>query len=244
MLDFVLLVCVWSLISAVLGVFQGHSTPPGCDKIAAQVCEDDMLQCQLYSGPSDDPKTMCKCSTAFYGACLRQAGCESSRQVGALTKHEIYMKVCVQTIMKYDCPDTTICAINCASDTYVDQNSSKIIPFNNYGEYYLRLKFCLQKVSTDKFNRYRFVDPGDCKALSDYQICTRWVPPLAFVPVALPKTTSFIEIDSCNFNETTGYSCPVNTNSARVYGNSVIWPRSYDVAQTAVSICRTNGKVF
>jgi hypothetical protein len=48
--------------------------PPGCDAIAAQKCEDAFLNCQLYNGPANDPKTICDCSTIYYGSCLSAAG--------------------------------------------------------------------------------------------------------------------------------------------------------------------------
>lgn len=225
-------------------MFMGQEFPPGCDKDAAQICEFELLQCQLFTGPSDDPATMCGCASTFFGKCLRNAGCETDRQVGALTKHEVYMKVCVDTIMRYDCADTTMCSINCASEDLVNKDTAKIIPFNNYGEYWLRLRFCRSKVDFVRLQRYRIIDPGDCKNLVDFQICTRWIPPLTFVPVALPADTYFVEIDSCEISNTTTSCRTVDPRPSRVYGNRVIWPRSYDVAQTAVSICSSNGKCF
>lgn len=238
--EFSLFVLILSLICSSQAMYEGQEFPPGCDKDAAQICEYELLQCQLFTGPSDDPATMCACASTFYGDCLRRAGCETARQVGALTQHEVYMKVCVDTIMKYDCPDTTMCSINCASETLV-QPSDNIIPFNNYGEYYLRMKFCRRIVDPIRKKRYGVVDAGDCKTLSDYQICTRWIPPLTFVPVAIPSDTTFAEIDSCRHNDTTGESyCLNEPKPARVYGNQIIWPRSYDVAQTEVSICSTD----
>ena len=231
------------LAAGSLAIFKGQEFPPGCDKVAAQVCEDQLLQCQLFTGPSDDPATMCACASTFFGECVRSAGCETDRQVGALTANEVYMKVCVDTIMKYDCPDTTMCSMNCASEGVVDKDTAKIIPFNNYGEYYLRLKFCRRTVDQNTLKRYGLVYTGDCRKNADYQICTRWVPPLTFVPVAIPADSTFIEIDSCNLTDsgTVAVCEEVDPKPARVYGNQIIWPRSYDVAQTAVSICESNG---
>lgn len=231
---------VWLLLAqTVCSIYFGEEFPPGCDESAAHTCEFELLQCQLFAGPSDDPETMCGCASSFFGDCLRRAGCETARQVGELTDHEVYMKVCVDTIMKYDCQDTTMCAINCASETIVEPDA-KIIPFNNYGEYYLRLKFCRREVDPIRLKRYGVVESGDCKKLEDYQVCTRWVPPLTFVPVAIPLDTTFVEVDSCTLNGTQ-YECrEVDPKPSRLYGNQVIFPRSYDVAQTAVSICATN----
>jgi hypothetical protein len=63
--------------------------PPGCDIEAALVCEKSFLNCKLFTGPADDPKTLvrvclkclsiiffikCTCGEQFYGDCLRRAG--------------------------------------------------------------------------------------------------------------------------------------------------------------------------
>lgn len=145
----------------------------------------------------------------------------------------------------------------------MDKNSSQIIPFNNYGQYFLRVKICIRTVQAQKYGSYRIVDPGNCKSLSEYQLCTRWVPPLTFVPVAVPASTYFVEVDSCQvFHPVTGVAINRSTDiiagasppftfncfngdpapPARIYGNKVLWPTSYDVAQTAVSICSSDGK--
>lgn len=241
-----ILLLIFSLYNHVIQcMYYGQEFPPGCDEAAADICEYELLQCQLFTGPSDDPTTMCNCASIFFGNCLRRAGCETARQVGALTKHEVYMKVCVDTIMKYDCIDTTMCSINCATEGLV-ASDAKIIPFNNYGEYYLRLKFCRNKIDNIRLSRYGVVESGDCKKLSDYQICTRWIPPLTFVPVAIPSDSTFTEVDSCIFNTTlNNYFCySTNPKPARIYGNEVIWPRSFDVAQSLVSICASNGNLL
>jgi hypothetical protein len=127
--------------------------PPGCDEIAAQKCEHDLLQCGLFNGPADDPTTKCNCGTEFYGECIRLAGCETHPQVGALTKHEIYMKTCVDFIIQYDCPSSLICALNCASDTVIDPKNTKVIPFNNYGNYYLRVRICRNDIHQKNLDR-------------------------------------------------------------------------------------------
>ena len=33
--------------------------------------------------------------------------------------------------------------------------------------------------------------------VSDFATCSRFIPPLHFVPVALPKNTTYIEVDNC-----------------------------------------------
>jgi len=48
---------------------------------AALACEYDFLQCRLFTGPADDPATMCACGEIFYGQCLRAAGCQTHLQV-------------------------------------------------------------------------------------------------------------------------------------------------------------------
>ena len=63
-----------------------------------------------------------------------------------MTLHEIYMKTCVDFIMKNNCPDPLICGINCATDKEIVRNEMKIVPFNNHGVNYLRIRTCLFKV--------------------------------------------------------------------------------------------------
>jgi hypothetical protein len=58
-------------------VFQEYPRP--CDVAAAAKCEYDNLICKLFTGPADDPTTLCRCGGVFYGECLRMAG------VGTLT---------------------------------------------------------------------------------------------------------------------------------------------------------------
>jgi hypothetical protein len=53
-------------------VFQTY--PPGCDVDAAAQCEYDNLICKLFTGPANDPATLCRCGGIFYGECLRKAG--------------------------------------------------------------------------------------------------------------------------------------------------------------------------
>jgi hypothetical protein len=150
--------------------------------------------------------------------------------------------------MENNCPDPLICATNCASDTSIDTNQMKIIPFNNYGESYLRIRTCLYKVHAQRLDRYATIQQGACSSLSDFEVCTRLIPPQTFVPVALPINTTYIEIDSCevirgagSYNQT--YNCNQD-NPTRIYGNQYLFPRSFDVAQTNNSVCTTDGKLF
>lgn len=64
------------------------------------------------------------------------------------------MKTCIDLIINYDCPSSMMCAINCASDTQIDLSTTKIIPFNNYGAYYLRIRICENKVQSQQLSRY------------------------------------------------------------------------------------------
>lgn len=212
--------------------------PPGCNEDAALQCEFEFLQCKLFNGPANDAKTLCDCASIFYGECLRLAGCETAREVGPLSDNEIYMKTCVDFIIENDCPDPLICSMNCASDTSVDTDIMKIIPFNNYGEYYLRVRTCLFKVHDQRLERYSTIEQVACSSLQDFQVCSRFIPPLTFVPVALPINTTYIEIDSCEIFGNGTFVCKdSDPPPSRVYGNSFLFPRSFDVAQTNVSIC-------
>lgn len=158
------------------------------------------------------------------------------------------MKTCVDFIMENNCPDPLICSINCASDGSIDPDAAKIIPFNNYGVSYLRIRTCLYKVHEQRLARYSTIVQGACKGLSEFQVCSRLIPPLTFVPVALPINTTYIEIDSCVVTDNAGtynqtYTCD-EKNPSRVYGNQYLFPRSFDVAQTNVSVCAADSKIL
>jgi len=62
------------------------------------------------------------------------------------------MKTCVDFIMTNNCPDTLICGINCATDDSINKNDMKIVPFNNHGIYYLRIRTCLFKVHSVSYD--------------------------------------------------------------------------------------------
>lgn len=216
--------------------------PPGCDVVAAQQCEYDLLKCRLFTGPANDAVSSCKCGREYHGKCLREAGCEFAKEVGALTKHEIYTKTCIDLIIKFDCPDVMICATNCASNAQIDRASSKIIPFNNYGKYYLRIRTCDRGINEKRFKQYTMVQSGYCTNLTEYTTCARYIPPFTYTPVAVPITTTYLEVDSCQLLADGTYYCFESGENApvRVYGNKVIWPRSFDVPQTNVSICSSD----
>lgn len=169
--------------------------------------------------------------------------------MGPLTKHEIYMKTCVDFIIENNCPDPLICSINCASDRSIDTKIMKIIPFNNYGNSYLRIRTCLFKVHEQRLQRYSNIVQGACSTLSEFEVCSRFIPPMTFVPVALPINTTYIEIDSCKVigtaegGESLTYSCN-EQNPTRVYGNQYLFPRSFDVPQTNLSVCAADSKLF
>lgn len=147
--------------------------------------------------------------------------------------------------MTYNCPDPLICGINCASNDNIDTSSTKIIPFNNYGQYYLRIRTCLLKIQQQRLSRYSLIQQGSCNGLNDFEICSRWVPPLTYAPVALPINTTYITVDSCiiTTDPITGgtvYKCLDNPIPVKIYGNRFLFPRSYDVPQTANSTCASN----
>eukprot|EP01038_Epipyxis_sp_PR26KG_P007507 gene7507-10229_t len=228
----------------VYGGFQGVY-PPGCNEAAALKCEYDFLLCKLFTGPANDPTTLCNCARTFYGSCLRLAGCETAREVGALTNHEIYLKTCVDFIIANNCPDPLICSMNCASDTQIETNIMKIIPFNNYGQYYLRVKTCLAKVHPQVYARYSNIQQVTCKQVSDFVACSRWIPPKTYIPVALPINATYVEIDSCevstNSEGNSTYQCfSSSPDPVRIYGNKYLFPNTFDVAQSNISICSSN----
>ena len=157
------------------------------------------------------------------------------------------MKTCVDFIIENNCPDPLICSINCASDQSIDTSIMKIIPFNNYGEDYLRIRTCLFKVHEQRLERYSTIVQGACSTLSDFEVCSRFIPPLTFVPVALPINTTYIEIDSCKVTGSNGadnqtFSCNAQ-NPARVYGNQYLFPLTFDVTQTSASACAQDCRV-
>jgi hypothetical protein len=216
--------------------------PPGCDTNAAQQCEYNLLNCQLFSGPANDPVSACKCGRTYYGECLRLAGCSFANEVGALTQHQIYTKTCVDFIVKYNCPDTLICAVNCASSTQIDKKTAKIIPFNNYGKYFLRVRICRKKLNDPRFAQYAMVQTGYCSDISDYQVCNRYIPPNTYTPLAIPFDTTYVDVDSCIPLSDGTYYCfgAGEFGPQRIFGNEVIWPTSSAVKKTNASICSTD----
>lgn len=153
------------------------------------------------------------------------------------------MATCVAFIMEHDCPDPLICSINCASDEQIDSSTTKIIPFNNYGQYYLRTRVCLTKIQEQRLQRYSVIQQVTCSDLSDFSICNRWVPPSSFVPVALPINTTYIEIDSCVVNSDGTYTCLDTPGPQQVYGNSFLFPKSFEVTPSNQTTCSTDCKL-
>lgn len=151
------------------------------------------------------------------------------------------MKTCIDFIIENNCPDPMICGINCASQESVELDSVKIIPFNNYGQYYLRIKSCVYKTHPNKLERYSTIDQVACTNLEEFQSCSRFIPPSSFVPVALPIDTTYVEIDSCVVDSNNTYTCLSNPAPVRVYGNERLFPRSFDTEQTSLSVCSSNG---
>lgn len=154
------------------------------------------------------------------------------------------MSTCVDFIIEYDCADATMCAINCASDTTIDRSNTKIIPFNNYGQYYLRTRICLAKVQEQRLQRYSVIQQVTCSSTSDFSICNRWIPPSSFVPVALPINTTYIEIDSCIITNNGSYSCLKTPGPQQVYGNSYLFPTSFEVSPSNSTTCTADCKLF
>lgn len=231
-------------VLCVLSVAQfGGEYPPICDIDAATKCEYDFLQCRLFTGPADDAVTMCNCGEIYFGECLRKAGCTFGRELDRLSTHDIYARICVNHIMKYDCPNTLMCSVNCASELRINTSTDKVIPFNNYGSYSLRIRICDRTLHPQKLERYANVIPVPCEKLSDFKICSRWVPSLTFVPVAIPSNTTYIEVDSCEVLADGSQYCHTTTEPlpTRVYGNKFIFASQYNVAQSNVSICKTDG---
>lgn len=215
--------------------------PPGCDVVAAQKCEDDFLNCHLYLGNEFNDATMCNCGYNYYSKCLPLAGCETAKQVGPFTDHLIYLKTCVDLIIQYNCPDPLICALNCASDIYATTNTTNtnILPINNYGEYHLRIRLCMNRIDTQVLDRYSIMQVGFCKNITEYISCSRFIPPHSFIPVIIPSTATSIAIDSCtisSYNGSPTYNCvDSGIPPYLLYGNDIMFPPSFDVFRTNTS---------
>ena len=156
------------------------------------------------------------------------------------TPHMIYLKECVDFIMKYDCSDPLMCAWNCASSGKLSGVSYNLVPFNNYGSYYLRIKLCSGVANVQQLQRYGIVSPLTCSSKDDFQFCNQWVPNDAFIFVALPTNTTYIEVDYCQQagNNSICYESPPPT---RLYGNKLLFTSTFDVTKTSDSICYNDG---
>lgn len=276
--------------------------PPGCNQVSAQHCEDEYLNCVLYTGPANDAPTICSCSATYYSTCLPlageiltanmlasghlrlvqliggiqsngdylhpyrwepmttvkhsvyllrglptrkvsdalhhlNAGCETAPQVGPFTNHDIYHRTCVDVIMANNCPDSTICAINCASNGPINATTSHILPINNYGNYYLRIRLCMDTVHPQSLKRFSTVNTVFCQAISDFTVCSRFIPPHSFIPVAIPKSVSSIVIDSCEIINGAYICHTIDPAPQRLYGNKFMFPSTYDVPIPDGSSC-------
>ena len=211
----------------------------GCNTTLAKDCELQLLSCRLFSGPANDEATMCRCGEDFFGKCLRNAGCEMHEEVNP--PGQLYFDKCVDHIMRYDCnpPDALMCAVNCASPGTIDVDKSMIVIFNNYGEYYLRIRICKNIVHPLRFDNYSIVDPIPCNE-DTFKTCGRWIPPQTFTPVALPSETTYIEIDSCLITPEGTQLCIDSEKPVRVYGNSQLFPEKYDVPKGPASVCSSD----
>lgn len=150
------------------------------------------------------------------------------------------MKTCVNSIIRNDCSSVLPCAINCASDGIINAKLSKIIPFNNFGQYYLRIRICQNKVHLEKLKRYSTINMATCNRIKDFVSCSKWIPPMTYVPVALPINTTYIEVDSCVI-DSHGTRCLETPGIVRVYGSEYLFPSSFDVPHTNMSICSSDG---
>ena len=240
----------FSLCVYYITLFSSHMMflqyPPLCDEEAAIACEFEFLQCRLFSGPADDPETMCACGESFYGDCIRRAGCVMDQEFDKLGNNEIYLKKCVDHVVKFDCESTLMCSVNCASEGTINASTAQIMPINNYGDQHLRLRFCDQKLHVNQLEKFSTVVSLACSAMTDFLVCERWIPPFTFTTVSIPSTTTYMEIDYCDVNPDDPLDRFCHTTDPppdRLYGSSVLFPSTFDVTQTAVSVCTTDGKV-
>jgi hypothetical protein len=188
---------------------------------------------------------MCACGESFYGDCIRRAGCVMDTEFDQLGNNEVFLKKCADHVVMYDCSSTLMCSVNCASEGAINASTAQIIPINNYGDQHLRLRFCEQKLHVNQFKKYATVVSLACSELSDFLVCERWIPAFTFTTVSIPPTTTYMEVDFCDVNPDDPldrFCNTVNPPPARLYGSSVLFPSTFDVAQTAVSVCSSDGK--
>eukprot|EP01034_Spumella_vulgaris_P022907 gene22907-29084_t len=100
------------------------------------------------------------------------------------------------------------------------------------------VRTCVKKVHQQKLSRYSMVDQVACASISDYDVCSRWIPPMTFVPVALHVNTTYVQIDSCEVLTNNTYVCHSSDPSpSTIYGNQHLFPPTFDVTQTSASVC-------
>jgi hypothetical protein len=146
------------------------------------------------------------------------------------------MKKCVDHIIQYDCPSTLMCATNCASEESINPDNVKIIPFNNYDVYHLRIRICTRKLHVPRYEKYHVIDVVACEKLEDFEVCSRWIPPQTFVPVALPIGATYLEIDKCVVTDKGEQYC-LNEVPTRIYGSDLLFPSTYNAPKSNASVC-------
>ena len=86
---------MFGLVLVSLMIYRARSTylsvyPPGCDIEAALVCEKNFLNCKLFTGPADDPKTLVRAfrlpQMLLYDCFISSAPAESSFMVIAFVE--------------------------------------------------------------------------------------------------------------------------------------------------------------
>lgn len=225
----------YNFLSSFASVYGGEY-PSDCDIDAANECSREYDICVLYTGPVGT-ETRCRCAKQFYGDCLRKANCMLQYiPDGSM----VYTRQCVSFLMENNCPDPLMCAVNCASEGNIDRNTTRIVPFNNYGKYYLRLRLCNHVVHPQKLQRYGIVYPPSCGSFDEFQICSRWIAPNEFVPVALPINTTYMMVDYCTIKDGNKYCLKSDPSPTRLYGGRVLFPSSFDVPKSLSSICSSD----
>jgi hypothetical protein len=93
--------------------------------------------------------------------------------------------------------------------------------------------------------KYSTVVSLACNDMTDFLVCERWIPPFTFTTVSIPSTTTYLEIDYCDVNPDDPldrFCNTVNPPPDRLYGSTVLFPSTFNVDQTSVSVCSTDGE--
>ncbi len=288
-----MLVLFTSLVGALSGVVVYQTIPNPCDIVAAQQCEYDQLLCQLFTGPANDPATMCRCASTFYGECLRLAGVlfwfsffvlfllmtwlllfssvwnpSTSRCIDSTSDlhenmhrfdHSIWLSQFADMFDELrlrhfnwstDNQDHSIQQLWTVlpSHSNLSKQSSQptVVQVKDFfiwvSHQLSSILFCTLIHTCTHTLRYSFVNTKACQTLTDFSSCSRWIPPLSFVPVALPVDTTYIEVDSCEYLPSGQAFCHTASPApVRMYGNKFLFPTSFDVPQSNVSVCSSDG---